>query len=196
MEKKTGAMKCHGKIKIMRIIETYGEFFKHDNSKVWIVGIPSGESFEVTRKMIDTLFDQKLIYYSTQFVSTGFYAFLDKNVDEIKKIIGLEEDSKPTTITFKPKGKEVTIEKNYFPVSLTSAIKVLIDEYEGDIELFVQDDTMGITHGEYYLEVVITPEGDGFQLKQYHRSDLIDQYYATTDAKLLIAIQGSIHVYD
>jgi hypothetical protein len=45
------------------------ESFEHNNDKIWIFGTPSGECFQVSRKTLDILYDDRLLYYTIKIPS-------------------------------------------------------------------------------------------------------------------------------
>lgn len=176
----------------MNILETYGDFVEHNNSKIWIVGVPSGEALQVTRQQIDDLFQVNLLYYSTKYVSTGFYVFKDKNISTIKDIIKYNKTPK-----IKTKNKELLIYNNNYDRTLLNAIEQLVEEYVRQIELYVQDDTIGITYNKlYYIEINMSPDNDGFKLTQYHKGNIIDEYYVFTPERLLVSLQHALYDYE
>jgi hypothetical protein len=135
----------------------------NDNSKVWIIGVPSGEAFQVTRDDLNSLHKEGILYYTTEYVEIGFYAFDDENVDLVKRYV----KPKKTNYQVEQKNKKKIILRNEFPKELIEKIKDTIDSYQSFSELYIQDDIIEITFdNNFYLEVTKLDDGYYFIRRQ------------------------------
>lgn len=152
------------------------ESFDVDNSKVWIVGIPSGEAFQVSRKDIDSLYKERLIHYSTKYVNIGFYAFDDDDVELVKRYVDKKNVKKGE--------KDLLMFDNEFGEIIVDTILEIINKHEGKLDFYIQEDCFGINYGSYYyIEVTIGP--NYYSLVKRFNGAVVDKYQIRTDALLI-----------
>ena len=157
--------------------------------RIYIIGVPSGEALQVTRKELDELVENKLVYYSVKYVETGFFVFDDVDIDQLKQYITPVNVSKPK----KKAPHDVMIYTHDFDEMLMDAILGIVDEYPDEIEIYVQDDCMGITMGDTYIEVYLRETGSKYFLLRRHKGDIVDKYNVSTDNDLINRIDHEIH---
>lgn len=188
------------------ILKTF-EQFEQDNSKIWIVGIPSGEALFINRSDLDILYAQKLVHYNVQYVSTGFFAFKDEDIDDVKFVCNIKDNidrlREIKNVKAKPKANhDISIFHNDFDPILIDAILGMIDSNPEDIELYVQDDCLGITYGfgtglkgmeaDYYIEVTMDSHGAKYHLVKRRKGQVVDRYNISTDSHLLQRIDHEL----
>jgi hypothetical protein len=122
------------------IMENYD--FAVDNNKIWIIGIPSGEAFFVDRDLFNKIYEKKFLHYSTKYTSCGFFVFKDSDRSSIMKMMNPEF-----------KKDYIIFEKNSFSDIFLKKVKDYVKECEFEIELYVNDNFMGITYGKAYMEI-------------------------------------------
>lgn len=135
------------------------EAFEMDNSKVYIIGIPSGEALQVKKDYLESLYKEGLIRYDTSYVGRGFYAFDDIDVDFVMRYV-----EKPLKVV--PAGrkanKDITIFTHDFDETMIDDILDMINRYPTDIDIYIQEDYMSISYGDFYMEITmnstITPK--------------------------------------
>lgn len=128
------------------MIKTF-ENFEHDNSKIWIIGVPSGEALQVDRDIHNELYKKKLISYSTKYSQIGFFIFDDKKLNEILKSV--KKINTP---------KDIMIFDHTFGKTLMEAINDIINDYSNYVELYASGNRLGISFTpendkNYYLEI-------------------------------------------
>lgn len=135
----------------LKTFETFNDF-NNDNSKIYIIGIPSGEALQVTRDALDDLVCLKLVHYTMKYSEIGFFAFDDKDIVFVMKYV----DPKPKNVVpkfFKKELNNITIINSDFDHDVMDGVSEIIDEYPTCVDLYVQDNFMGITYDDYYLEI-------------------------------------------
>jgi len=169
------------------MIKTY-ENFNNDNSKIWITGIPSGECLQITREALDSLYREELLSYSTQYSEIGFYAFDDDNIDLIKRYV------EPNKVgANKISNKNITVNKNDFDKIVIETILSIVDEYPMEIEMYIEDDTIGITYDDLYIEIVISEDSPKYFLVKRHNAKIIDRYRVGTDVDLISRVDHELY---
>lgn len=164
-----------------------------DNTKVWIIGIPSGEAVRVPYDAINALHKEKLIHYSCEFSETGFFIFEDDDLEFVRRY-AIPSSNAPLP-KIRTRDKEINILKNKFDKRLVGAVMGIINEYPTPIELFAQDDCMGITYGDYYLEIHINvDENSKYKMLKRHKSKVIDKYTIPTDKLLIDRIESELYL--
>lgn len=181
------------KMKILKTFENYN--YVHDNSMVWVTGIPSGEALQVPYDSLNALYSEKLIWYDNKYTGVGFYAFNDDDIDLVKRFT--KPFQKNLNIK-KPKIKtspDVMIYENYFDEELVDIIVGMINEYPEDIEIYIQEECMGITYGDYYIEIDIE-EGRSplYMLLKRLDGEEIDKYGISTDKQLIDRIETELYL--
>lgn len=181
----------------MRLIKTY-ESFETDNSKIYIIGIPSGEALQVTRENLDNLLKESLIFYTTKYAEIGFFAFEDENIEVVKRYV--DKDSKTK------KGYHFSIGTNNFDKLIINDITIIIEQYryKKNINRFwVSDDYMIISWQaidfknkscHYTLEIELR-YGDSAKylfIKKVNEKAM-DKYYVPNDRVMMARI---IHELD
>jgi len=154
------------------------ENFEHDNSKIWIIGIPSGESLQIDRDKHKELYDKQLIIYSTQYSEIGFYLFDDKNIKEINKIIKPSSDA-----------KDYMIYDNEFNDNLINMIKIIVEKYPYYAELYASEEYMGISYEKNYIEIKKNNTSPNYYLEKRVGGIMVDSYNIATEKLLLKRIE-------
>lgn len=183
-------------------MKTFEEFNNEvpDMDKVWIIGIPSGEALQIKRSDLDILYAQKLVHYNVQYVDTGFFAFKDEDIDDVKFVCNIKE---PNVVKSQSKGHhDISIFANDFDPILLDALLGIIDEYPGDIEFYIQDDSFAITYGlgtgirgmegDYYIEINMDSHGARYHLTKRYKGQVKDKYNISTDSGLLQRIDHEL----
>lgn len=173
------------------------ESFEIDNSKEWIIGVPSGEAFHIPRDLLNILYNEKLITFTTGYNQIGLFIFNDDlRFIIIEKIKDFDKNSKPKNS--KPKKKidhDIRIFDHNFEEIVINTILNLIGNYDQEVvELYVQDDTLGITYGEFYIEInIISPYGSSkYQLIKRENGIIKDKYNIPTDSGLIKRISSEM----
>lgn len=156
------------------------ENFEVDNSKIWIIGVPSGEALQVTKEQLDDLYKNHIIKYSTQYTDIGFYIFDDNNVKQILKLI------KPPTQRIP---NDYMIYDNEFDENLIKMIKTVIENHDEYVELYISSEFLGITFGKSYIEIKKNNEGPKYELDKRFDGSLLDSYVISTEKLLLKRIE-------
>ena len=154
--------------------------------RIYIIGVPSGEALQVTRQELDDLVENKLVYYSTKYVETGFFVFDDSDIDQVKEYIT------PIMVAKKKAPHDVMIYNHDFDEILMDAILGIVDEYPNEIEIYVQDDCMGITAGDTYIEVYLSETGSKYTLTKRLKGNIVDKYKVATDNMLINRIDHEL----
>lgn len=172
------------------MIKTF-EAFETDNSKVYIIGIPSGEALQVKRDDLESLYKEGLIRYDTSYVETGFYAFDDIDVDLVMRYV-----EKPLKVVpaGKKANKDITIFAHEFDEILVDAILGMIDQYPTDIEIYIQEDCMGISYGDFYMEITMNSTiNPKYKFIKRHKGKVIDKYGIVNDSMLVNRIDHELY---
>jgi hypothetical protein len=169
------------------------ESFEIDNSKVYVIGIPSGEALQVSRDGLDSLIKEKIVIYSTKYVDTGFFVFDDEDVDLVMRYV-----EKPLNVVQarKKAKKDIIVFTNDFDPMVTDAILGIVDDYPTIAELYIQDDCMGITFGDklaWYMEITMNSHGGRYHLVKRYKGEVKDKYNIATDANLIDRIDHEMH---
>lgn len=162
------------------VVKTF-ENFEHDNSKIWIYGIPSGEALQINRENHNELYKKKLIYYTTEYTQIGFFAFHDKNVDEILELIDNKKEP-----------KDIFIYEHKFGKTLIDAVEDIINSYKKYAELYASGNVMGISFSPknqktYYLQ--INKETNNYIAELNLNGKFISRYNILNDDNLLRSIK-------
>lgn len=162
------------------------ESFEVDNSKIWVVGIPSGEALQITRDDLDILYGKKIIFYDTQYASIGFFAFKDINVEEVKKYVKSKK---------KPPVKDIMIFDNQFERIVSETISDIVDQYPEKMELYISGDILGISYDPYYIEIIMNDESKPgkYQLLKRRKGVVVDKYIIHSDNLLITAIYEELY---
>lgn len=171
------------------------ESFNNDNSKVWIFGIPSGESFQIDRDILQYLFKEKLVFYTTKYVDIGFHAFKDENVEKIKSYVIKDSN------IIKPYNNNFSIYDNNFNPTLINNIISIIERFNKnvsngiDINFYVQEDYIGIDLQDIFIEIQIneTKINSKYRLTKTHLGKIIDKYNVISDENLLNRLYHEIY---
>lgn len=171
----------------MERLKTFEEYeYVTDNNKIWIIGIPSGEAFQVSQDAIEDLYREKLIHYNVDYVDIGFFAFKDEDIDDVKKYVI------PQTLHKKDKDKEIFLFKNEFNPDVVNKVLNIVEEYPTKIELYIQDKCMGITYAEdFYIEIDL--DVTKFKYMKRCKGKVIDKYLILTDKMLLDRIERELY---
>jgi hypothetical protein len=192
------------------MIKTFEEYdYVHDNSLVWVVGIPSGEALQIPHENLNPLYAEKLIWYDNKYTGVGFYAFNDDDISLVKRYISPPKKSKDLKVV-PPKmkttnGPDIMIYNHHFDDALIDTIVGIMHDYPTEIELYVQDECMGITYGDYYIEIDLE-EGRSPRYRLVKRrnlsfssigmgtgSDILDKYGVSTDRQLIDRIETELY---
>jgi hypothetical protein len=169
-------------------LKTY-EKFEEEIGKIWVIGMPSGEAFQLADKDLDTLVLQKIVKYYAKNNTIGFFTFEDKDVESVKKYVT------PKKIP----DKNFSVLRNEFSQIIIDTVVEMVRDYPSKAELYIQEETMGITfdnnYGQFYLEVEISADNDGYLVLKYHKGNIVDQYYVVEDTKLLKHIEEELYDY-
>ena len=150
---------------------------------VWIIGIPSGEALNIPYDIMDILYNKKLLFYTTKYVDTGFYAFNDADIFKIKDVVYKTEGIK----------KDIMIYPNDFDERFLDILENMLRSYKFYVELYCQDDTLGISYKQnYYIEVSITNKSQKFYLSKKYNGSQIDGYGVSNEKMLLDRIDDEI----
>ena len=160
------------------------ESFEVDNSKVWVVGIPSGEAFQIIRDDLDILYKSKIIFYDTKYAAIGFFAFKDIDVDEVKKFVKKKKVE-----------KDIMIFDNQFDKMVSDTIVDIVDQYPHQIELYVSGDILGITYDPWYIEITINDSSrpGKYEIVKRRNGVVTDKYIVGTDNLLIKAIDNELY---
>lgn len=170
------------------MLKTFENFHKtHVNNVakggVWIIGIPSGESFNIPYDMLDLLYDKQLVKYDTTYLDTGFYAFKDENIKIIKSIL-----SKTSHIK-----KDIMIFDNDFDKRFMDELEDLLIKVRFYVELYCQDDTLGLSYkDDYYIEITITNSKQKYYLTKRFKGSMMDEYSIGNEKMLLERIEAEL----
>jgi hypothetical protein len=176
-------------------LKTFEEYeYSPHGDKVWIIGIPSGEALQVSIDSIEDLYRNKLIHYSVKYVNIGFYAFHDKDIDEIIKYVELEKKLPGVN----KKDKDITILKNNYDPILMNSIIAIIDEYPTPIELYAQNKCIGITYADdYYIEIDLDKSSNNkYRIMKRYNGRVINKYFISTDKELIDKIEQELYHYN
>ncbi len=166
------------------------ESFEIDNSKIWVVGVPSGEAFQVSRDSLDILYQDGMVFYNTKYSQTGFYTFDDNDVKVIKRYVD------PKVIKALPKeDKDMMIYDHNFDEMVTDTVLNLVDEYPESAELYMSNNLMGITYGNTYIEISINDadKAGKYTLTKRRKGVVIDKYVISNDNHLINRIDNELY---
>jgi len=158
------------------------ENFEIDNSKIWIIGVPSGEALLVDRDKLNELYNNKLIKYSTQYSETGFFVFNDNNKDEIMNYISPKIEN------------DYIIYENQFGDQLIKMIKIILDKYPFYIELYVNEGYMTISYEKCHIMIKKNVIGPKYKFEKRNENILIDVYNIQTDKLLMKRIEIDLNI--
>ena len=160
-------------------LQTYNNF--NDNSKVWIIGIPSGEAFQISRDQLDDLYVEALIMFTTKYISTGFYAFNDSEKYKILRMLAWTEkkDNKEVgdieeDVEVDNNPSDFIIYENDYGDDIVLEIVNIIKRFQLDIEMVVEDTNIKISLDNYCIESNMKLEG--YEIKIFKKGKEIDRY--------------------
>lgn len=169
--------------------------FEINNNTIYIVGVPSGEAILVERELFSKIYEQGLLQYSTKYSSGGFFIFYDVNRPSIMRMIN-------------PKYKKdyIIFENNMFNDLFLKQVRDYVEKCEFEVELYVNDNFMGITFGKSYIEIEMLYPGPHppvgrkvgapkyFVLVRYDSRE-IDKYTVKDDKALFENIDDELSAY-
>lgn len=170
----------------LKTFETFdnGDTMTLPADKIYIIGIPSGEALQVTRDALDDLVCLKLVHYTMKYSEIGFFAFDDKDLTYVNKYV-----DKPLKVASAKKKvpNDITIINSDFDQDIMDAVFGIIDAVFDQIcvDIYVQDNFMGITYGDYYLEIEIKEKSPKYKVTKSCKEKKTSEYTVPTN-KLLI----------
>lgn len=145
--------------------ENFNQDFDNNNGKIWITGIPSGESFNLDIDIFDDIYKTGVIRYNTEYVSTGFFAFDDINTEKIKRMIAWSKNSE--------ENREYEISDHNFKDF--NKLLNAVNNIKSHVNIIAKGNVMMFISGIYKIYLIITDTGL-YELKVMKNGKKIDQY--------------------
>jgi len=175
-----------------RYLKTYEQFGGEGKNLVWLTGLPSGEVIQVKKEDLQKLYKEGLIRYddpSGSKYKTGFYAFDDEDLDLVKRYQYKKELPKPKVNS----GKDIIILNNDYDDMLINTLVDIMEDYPSPVELYVQDDCIGISYGDFYIEIMMNQGKQKYELVRRYQGAIKDRYGISTDRQLIDRIESEMN---